>query len=107
MQKMHFVKKIVYITSFFFFVTGITLLLHRHSLSPEFSGCSICNVKNSFTGSPDKNARDCCFAIALGYGWLPGELPAAPELVGDGACHGPANITRPAYLNKSPPPSFA
>lgn len=99
-----FVKKIVYITSFFFLITGIALAVHPHDLPPQFTGCKICNVKIPFTGTPYKNAKDCSLAVAVGCGRLLDMLPVTPELICDVARRAPSSIALLTYLNKSPPP---
>ena len=106
MQSMHFVRMTAYIAGFFFLVTGIILLRHHHALSPKFTTCSTCNVKNSFIGTPDKNAKDCSLVIVSGYGCLPGKLPVI-LLIRAEAGLAPAHASSLADLNKSPPCSLS
>jgi hypothetical protein len=98
-----FVKKIAYIVSFFFLITGSAIVFHHHDIPPKLAGCKICKVKYSFTGPQYKAAIDSTLAVAVGYARLIEMLPVTPELTGDKAYRVPSSIALLIYLNKSPP----
>jgi hypothetical protein len=98
-----FVKKIGYIVSVFFLITGIAIALHHHDNPPKLAGCKICKVKYSFIGPQYKSSAGSTPSVAGGSAWLMEMLPATPELTGDKAYRIPASIALLIYLNKSPP----
>jgi hypothetical protein len=98
-----FLKKIGYLASFFFLITGIAVVLHHHDIPLNLAGCKICKVKISFTGTPSKAAVDSNLAATVSFARFMAMLPVTPERTGPKAPRLPSSVALLPYLNKSPP----
>jgi hypothetical protein len=98
-----FLKKIGYLVSFFFLISGIAIVLHHHDIPLDLAGCKICKVKISFTGTPSKAAVDSTLAVAVSFARFMTMLPVTPEQTEPKASRLPSSVTLLPYSNKSPP----